>query len=83
MPQVGASSPSIFVTFLSEMTASFPILSKMIHSKKMILDVIKDCDGIDTLNREEKFAVFCEVCDNLLEEGRITPAKHKQWTMVV
>ena len=65
------------------MTASFPILSKMIHSKKMITDVIKTCDGIDTLNREERFSVFCQVCDNLLEEGRITPAKHKQWTMVV
>ena len=65
------------------MTASFPILSKMIHSKKMITDVIKTCDGIDTLNREEKFSVFCQVCDNLLKDGRITPAKHKQWTTVV
>ena len=64
------------------MTASFPILSKMIHSKKMITDVIKTCDNVDTLNREERFSVFCKVCDNLLDDGRITPAKHKQWTTV-
>ena len=31
-------------------TATFPIYSKMVHSKKMILDVIKTCDGIDTLD---------------------------------
>ncbi|ADO99497.1 hypothetical protein Syn19_060 [Synechococcus phage Syn19] len=64
------------------MTASFPILSKMIHSKKMIIDVIKTCDNVDTLTREERFSVFCKVCDNLLDDGRITPAKHKQWTTV-
>ena len=64
------------------MTASFPILSKMIHSKKMIIDVIKTCDGIDTLNREERFSVFCKVCDNMLEEGRITKANHTRWTNV-
>jgi len=64
------------------MTASFPILSKMIHSKKMITDVIKTCDNVDTLTREERFSVFCKVCDNLLNDGRITPAKHKQWTTV-
>ena len=55
----------------------------MITSKAQMINVMKQCDGADTLTREEKFAVFCEVCDNLLEEGRITPAKHKRWTMVV
>ena len=61
---------------------SFPILSKMIHSKKMVVDVIKTCDNVDTLNRNEKFEVFCRVCDNLLEEGRITSKQHKSWTNV-
>ena len=64
-------------------TASFPIYSKMIHSKKMILDVIKTCNGIDTLDRTEKFNVFCNVCDNLLADGRITKANHKKWTEIV
>jgi hypothetical protein len=64
------------------MTASFPILSKMIHSKKMIIDVIKTCEDIDTLNRNSRFEVFCRVCDNLLEEGRITKANHTRWTNI-
>ena len=64
------------------MTASFPILSKMIHSKKMITDVIKTCANVDTLTREERFSVFCKVCDNMLDEGRITKANHTRWTNV-
>ena len=64
------------------MTASFPILSKMIHSKKMIIDVIKTCDNVDTLTREEKFQVFCKVCDNALEGGHITKANHTRWTNI-
>tara|TARA_B100002019_G_scaffold10494_1_gene8417 strand:+ start:861 stop:1082 length:222 start_codon:yes stop_codon:yes gene_type:complete len=65
------------------MTASFPILSQMIHSKKMILDVIAESADIDTLDRTQKFMVFCNVCDNLLEDGRITKANHKKWTEIV
>ena len=64
------------------MTASFPILSKMIHSKKTITDIMKKCDGFDTLTREEKFSVFCKVCDNMLNEGRITQTNHKRWTVI-
>ena len=64
------------------MTASFPILSKMIHSKKMMLDVMKKCNGADTLTREEKFQVFCNVCDNMLADGRITKANHTRWTNI-
>ena len=64
------------------MTASFPILSKMIHSKKMLLDVMKNCDGADTLTREQKFQVFVRVCDNMLNEGRITKANHTRWTNI-
>ena len=64
------------------MTASFPILSKMIHSKKMLLDVMKTCNGADTLTREQKFEVFVRVCDNMLDEGRITKANHSRWTNI-
>mgnify|MGYP001216351056 CR=1 FL=1 len=64
------------------MTASFPILSKMIHSKKMLLDVMKTCNGADTLTREEKFQVFVKVCDNMLAENRITKANHSRWTNI-
>ena len=67
----------------SLMTASFPILSHMIHSKKMILDVIAESADVDTLDRTQKFMVFCNVCDNLLEDGRITKANHKKWTEIV
>ena len=83
MHQVGVSNPSITVTFLTKMSATFPIASTMIHSKKMILDVIKDCTDVDTLDRTQKFMVFCNVCDNLLEDGRITKANHKKWTEIV
>ena len=64
-------------------TATFPILSKMIHSKKMILDVIAENPQTNTLDRTQKFMVFCNVCDNLLDEGRITKANHKRWTEIV
>jgi hypothetical protein len=36
--------------------------------------------GADTLTREEKFQVFVRVCDNMLEDGRITKANHSKWT---
>ena len=52
----------------------------MITSKQFILDVIKDTAECHNLNRLEKFNVFINVCDNMLAEGRITAAKHKQWT---
>ena len=35
------------------MTASFPILSKMDSFKKAITDIMKTCDGVDTLTRRE------------------------------
>jgi len=62
---------------------TFPILSKMIHSKKMILDVIAESADVHTLDRTQKFMVFCNVCDNLLEEGRISKTNHKKWTEIV
>ena len=54
----------------------------MITSKAYMLSIMKQCNGADTLTREEKFQVFVNVCDNMLKEGRITAAKHKQWTEI-
>ena len=54
----------------------------MITSKAQMLNIMKNCDGADTLTREEKFQVFCNVCDNLLKEGRMTKATHKRFTHI-
>ena len=44
----------------------------MITSKAQMLRVMKGCEGADTLTREEKFQVFCNVCDNMHKDGRMT-----------
>ena len=54
----------------------------MITSKAQMLRVMKDCDGADTLTREEKFEVFVKVCDNMLADGRISKANHTRWTEI-
>ena len=54
----------------------------MITSKAYILKIMKDCDGANTLTREEKFQVFCKVCDNMLNEGRLSKANHTRWTNI-
>ena len=54
----------------------------MIRSKAQMLRVMKNCDGADTLTREEKFQVFANVCDNMLAEGRITQDQHIRWTNI-
>jgi len=54
----------------------------MIQSKAQVLKVIADVSQLYTLNREEKFQVFVNVCDNMLAEGRITKANHTKWTNV-
>ena len=54
----------------------------MIRSKAQMLRVMKNCDGADTLTREQKFQVFVRVCDNMLNEGRITKANHTRWTNI-
>ena len=54
----------------------------MITSKKQMLKVMSRCDGANTLTREEKFQVFCKVCDNMLEEGRMTKVTHKRFTEI-
>jgi hypothetical protein len=47
---------------------------------KVIGETVKDHAA--DLSRTEKFLVFCNVCDNLLDEGRITKAQHNSWTNV-
>ena len=54
----------------------------MITSKAQMLRVMKNCDGADTITREEKFQVFVNVCDNMLKEGRMTKATHKRFTEI-
>ena len=54
----------------------------MITSKKQMLNIMSQCDGADTLTREEKFQVFCRVCDNMLKDGRMTQATHKRFTHI-
>ena len=54
----------------------------MITSKAQMIKVMSQCDGADTLTREEKFQVFVRVCDNMLEDGRITKANHTKWTNI-
>jgi hypothetical protein len=35
-------------------------IRQMITSKAQMLRIMKDCDGADTLTREQKFQVFCK-----------------------
>ena len=54
----------------------------MITSKAQMLKVIATTAATHSLTREEKFEVFCRVCDNMLAEGRMTKAKHTRWTNI-
>ena len=54
----------------------------MITNKAQMLKIMSQCDGADTLTREEKFQVFCRVCDNALAAGQITKTKHNRWTNI-
>ena len=54
----------------------------MITSKAQMLRIMKKCDGAGTLTREQKFEVFLRVCDNMLNEGRMTKATHKRFTEI-
>ena len=54
----------------------------MITNKRMMIDIMSKCDGADTLTRDEKFKAFCNVCDNMLKEGRVSKANHKRWTEI-
>ena len=50
--------------------------------KKNVLRVIGECAKKHDLTREEKFKVFCNVCDNMLHAGQITKAQHMSWTNI-
>lgn len=54
----------------------------MIKSKLHILRIIKETAAPHKLNRDEKFQVFCTVCDNMLAENRITQDQHIRWTQI-
>ena len=54
----------------------------MITNKQQMLRIMKQCEGADTLTREQKFQVFVNVCDNMLKEGRMTKATHKRFTHI-
>ena len=54
----------------------------MITNKAYMLKIMSECEYADTLTRTEKFEVFCKVCDNMLNEGRLSKATHKRWTEI-
>ena len=54
----------------------------MITSKRYMINIMKKCKYSNTLTREEKFQVFCNVCDNMLAEGRMTKVTHKRFTEI-
>ena len=54
----------------------------MITSKKQMINIMRNCDGANTLTREEKFQVFCNVCDNMLKQGRMSKTTHKRFTEI-
>ena len=53
-------------------------LSK-VQVQNVVRQTVNDCGEI--LTREQKWKVFINVCDNLLNEGRITTAQHSRWTL--
>ena len=54
----------------------------MITSKKQMINIMRNCDGADTLTREQKFQVFCNVCDNMFKQGRMSKTTHKRFTEI-
>ena len=51
-------------------------------TKTQILKVIKETAAPHKLDREQKFQVFANVCDNMLAEKRITQEQHIRWTNI-
>ena len=56
----------------------------MLKNKAQVVRVVgQTAMRIDsTMTRLDKFDVFCRVCDNLLDDGRITEQQHKSWTNI-
>ncbi len=52
--------------------------------KTQLLKVVgQTAKGVDpNMSRLDKFQVFCRVCDGLLEDGKISVAKHQAWTNI-
>lgn len=50
--------------------------------KGNLLKVIGETSKGIELTRLQKFEVFCNVCDNMLKEGRISKVQHERWTNV-
>ena len=63
-------------------TATYKIEVTTDEGHLSFLKVMKQCEGADTLTREQKFQVFCNVCDNMLKQGRMTKATHKRFTEI-
>lgn len=51
-------------------------------TKTRVLQIIAETAAKHNLTREEKFQVFCNVCDNALHAGQITKAQHTRWTNI-
>ena len=58
------------------------LFTLLIMLKGNLLKVIGETAKDAKLTRIEKFQVFCNVCDNMLAEGRITKVQHERWTNV-
>ena len=50
--------------------------------KGNLLKVIGETSKGIELTRLQKFEVFCNVCDNMLKEGRISKVQHERWTEI-
>ena len=63
---------------------SLLLLLTNIMLKGQVLKVVGETAmGVDdNLTRLQKFEVFCQVCDGLLKDGRISVAKHHAWTNI-
>ena len=56
-----------------------PMSLSKVQVQNVVRQTVNDCG--EKLNREQKWQVFINVCDNLLKEGRITTAQHSRWTL--
>ncbi len=50
--------------------------------KAQVTKVIAETAAQHNFTREEKFQIFCNVCDNMLHAGQITKVQHERWTNV-
>ena len=52
-------------------------------TKTQLLKVIKETTNTyEPLNKFQKFQVFVAVCDNMLDQHRITQEQHSRWTNI-